>query len=189
MGDELKDKPQEGSDPEPKPQEGGKPDKPAEQKERTYTEAELNSKIDEVVKQKKAEWKKKADDEKSEAERLAGLNAEERAKEEAKKLKDELEKLKNKQALDDMAKEARSMLRDEGINLGDALLYKIIDVNAEDTKQLVGDFTQLFNEAVEARVAERLKRTPPPADKTPGQGKSRGAQAAIDFVTEMNGGK
>lgn len=185
MGDENKDK--QLDNPDPKPQEGEKPEKPAEEK--TYTEAELNSKIDEIVKQKKAEWKKKAEDEKSEAERLAGLNAEERAKEEAKKLKEELDKLKSKQALDDMAKEARSMLRSEGINLSDKLLYKIIDVNAEDTKQLVGDFKQLFDEAVEARVAERLKRTPPPADKTPGQGKSRGAQAAIDYVSELTGGK
>ena len=135
------------------------PEKKEEKKEpeKKYTDDD----VDRIVSKKKREWKKEL----SEAEKLAEMTAEERANHENEKLKREIEELRKSQTLNEMGKTARSMLSENGINVGENLLSLLVQETAEDTKSNIEDFAVMFNEAVEKKVAERLK------GKTPKTGK------------------
>ena len=102
--------------------------------------------IDTAVSNAQAKWKALMDDNLSEAEKLAQMTKEEKAEYENKKLKKELEDLRNQNARTDMAKTARKMLADEEINIPDELLGNLIADDAEGTKK-----------AVQAAVKEALK--------------------------------
>ena len=117
--------------------------------------------IDTAVSNAQAKWKALMDDNLSEAEKLAQMTKEEKAEYETKKLKKELEDLRNQNARTDMAKTARKMLADEEINIPDELLGNLIADDAEGTKKAVEAFAKMYKDAVQAAVKEALKGKAP----------------------------
>lgn len=128
-------------------------------KELKYSDEDVNR----LLNQKFAEWQKKKENEISEAQKLAEMNAQERAEHERDQLKKQLEELNKKNTLSEMSATARKMLADSGINVQDELLKLLVTADADKTKNAVASFTELFNNAVKNAVASQLKS---PAPKT-----------------------
>ena len=131
-------------------------DKP-DSAEKTYTEAELNA----IVEQRLADERQKADEEKSEAEKLANMNAQERAEYERDQLQEKLNQLENEKAIAQMTSTARKILSDAGINAPDEIVSVLVSKEADKTKSTINGFITLFNKTVENAVKDALKGAPP----------------------------
>lgn len=130
---------------------------PAKKQEAKYTDED----VDKLFNKKFAEWEKKKQKEVDEAKKLAEMNAQQKAEYERDQLQKELDSLKKKDALAEMTKTARKMLKDEGVNIPDELLAVMVTTDAEKTKVAVDGFAKAYKEAVEEAVKERLKGAPP----------------------------
>lgn len=178
-----------GEDPEGK---GSKP----KQKGKTYTDAD----VDEIVKKRisreraqiekqiREQIKQEADDQRSEAEKLAGMNDLQRAQYALEKANAEKAALERRINLSEQMGVARAELKAAGIDLGDELLSMFVTEKADDTNAAISKIKELFPKAVDAAVQEALKRQPP---KTGSDGKSQsfGASFAAAYSNRMNGGK
>ena len=125
--------------------------------EKKYSDKEVNDLID----KKFAEWQKKKDKEIGEAQKLATMNATQKADYERDQLQKELDKLKRENSIAEMSKTARKILSESSINIPDELLSLMVTTDAAETKSAVDSFTKLFKDAVEAAVKERLKGETP----------------------------
>lgn len=132
--------------------------------EAKYTDDDVNKLID----KKFAEWQKKQQKAVDEAEKLATMNATQKAEYERDKLQKELDDYKKKAALAEMTKTARKMLSDNGINAPDDILTMLVSTEAETTKAAIDAYSKAFTAAVESAVEERLKGKTP----TVGAGKA-----------------
>lgn len=150
-------------DPEPNPDPGNHTPEPApepKQGEKKYTDEDVNN----IINRKFAEWEKKqqkALEKKSEAEKLESMNAQQREAHERKELEKKIEELMKKDALSQMAKSARGMLQEKGINASDQLLSMLISEDADTTKASVDSFISLFQAEVGKAVKEALKGETP----------------------------
>lgn len=171
---------------------GGKP-KP---KGKTYTDAD----VDEIVKKRisreraqiekqiREQIKQEADDKRSEAEKLAGMNDLQRAQYALEKANAEKAALERRINLSEQMGVARSELKAAGIDLGDELLSMFVTEKADDTNAAISKIKELFPKAVDAAVQEALKRQPPKAGSE-GKPQSFGASFAAAYSNRMNGGK
>lgn len=125
--------------------------------EKKYTDSD----VDKLIDKKFAEWQKKKDKEVDEAAKLAKMNAQQKAEYERDELQKKLDEYKRKDALAEMSKTARKMLSDEGINVSDELLSRLVTTEAEETKAAVDSFTKLFKAAVEDAVKDKARGTTP----------------------------
>lgn len=132
--------------------------------EKKYTDADFDKKLN----QKFAEWQKKKEQEIAEAEKLAKMNAEEKANHNAQKEKERADKaeariaeLERKDALAEMSKTARKMLADEGINISDELLSVLVTPEAEATQTSIKNFVKLFKAEVEKGIKAQATGTTP----------------------------
>jgi hypothetical protein len=142
-------------EPQGEPGADPKPDDKADGKK--YTDDDVNR----IVKQKKLEWQKQQEKAVDEAKKLAEMNATQKAEYERDKVQKELDEYKRKDALAEMSKTARKMLSDEGINIPDDLLSRLVTTDAEETKTAIDGFTKLFKSAVEDAVKEKARGTTP----------------------------
>lgn len=160
-----------GTDPEGTDTTGGKDPagadptgtEPKNEPEKKYTDEDVNRIID----RKFAEWEKKQSKAKSEAEKLAGMNAEQKEKYENEQLKKQVEELLRKDALGKMATVARGMLGEKNISVSDDLIEMLISDDAEKTKSSVDSFINAFQAAVEKAVKDALKGNPPKKTSEP----------------------
>lgn len=136
---------------------------PKNEPEKKYTDEDVNKIID----RKFAEWEKKQSKAKSEAEKLAGMNAEQKEKYENEQLKKQVEELLRKDALGKMAAVARGMLGEKNISVSDDLIEMLISDDAEKTKSSVDSFINAFQSAVEKAVKDALKGNPPKKTSEP----------------------
>lgn len=136
---------------------------PKNELEKKYTDEDVNRIID----RKFAEWEKKQSKAKSEAEKLAGMNAEQKEKYENEQLKKQVEELLRKDALGKMATVARGMLGEKNISVSDDLIEMLISDDAEKTKSSVDSFINAFQSAVEKAVKDALKGNPPKKTSEP----------------------
>lgn len=125
--------------------------------EKTFTQDEVNK----IVQDRLAKEKAKNEKAQEEAKKLAKMNAEQKNQYMVEQLQKELQEYKNKEAKNDMIKEANSMLKEADINLPDEVVAMLIGDNAEDTKVCVDSFSKAFKTAVERAVNEKLKGKTP----------------------------
>lgn len=138
--------------------------------------------VDEIVRRKVAEERKKAKREADEAAKLAAMNAEEKAnyerdkafaeRDDALRARDELQK---QITIGEMAKTARKMFADEGFTASDEILAALVSDDAEKTKAAVDGCIALLKDMVEAGVKDRLK------GETPRVGASRGGNSVSEI--------
>lgn len=178
-----------------KPEEGTQQQEP-ETKPKTYTDKDVDgivqkrlarerSKIEAEV---RAEAAKQAEDKRTEAEKLAGMNDLQRAQYELKKANDEKAELERRINLSEQMGVARSELSGAGISLDDELLSMFVSEEAEKTNAAITKIKELWPKAVNAAVQEALKREVPPAGAQQPQ-KSYGATFAAEYSKRMSGGK
>lgn len=126
--------------------------------------------VDKLINRKFAEWQKQQEKDKAkdaEAARLAKMTAEEKANERIRLLEEKLAAADREKAVTAMAKQARAMLQDKGLNVGDELLANLIADDAEGTKAAVENFITLFNAAKDQAVKDALKGATPKAGGAP----------------------
>ncbi len=187
----------DGGDPGQQQGDGGDGGTGAKPTGKTYTDDEVNA----IVQQKLAREGKKlekrireqlaqqADDKRSEAEKLAGMNDLQRAQYELKKAQDEKAELERQINLSEQMGVARSELKSAGIDLGDELLSMFVSETADDTNAAISKIKDLFPKAVDAAVQEALKRQPPKDGAGSKPSQSFASKFASDYSNRMNGGK
>ena len=149
---ELEERQQAEETPEEKLKEPKK-----EESEKKYSDEEVNA----ILSKKFAKWTAQKEKELDEAQKLAEMDAQQKAEYERDKLEKELAELKRENTLNAMGKTARTMLSERGVHLPDALVSILVTEEAESTKTNVDNFVQLFKEAVDAAVNEKLKSGTP----------------------------
>lgn len=130
-----------------------------EEPEKKYTDAD----VDKIINRKFAEFQKKFEKERAEAEKLAQMNAEQKANFEKEKVEQELADLKRQVALNDMTKEARKILLESGVSVPDSLLSVLVSEDAESTKTRIEDFSNIYKQVIADGVKEALKGNEPKA--------------------------
>ena len=150
---------------------GNKQQTESHKSEPKYTDEDVNKLID----KKFAEWQKKQDKAVKEAEKLAEMNATQRAEYQRDQLQKQLDDYKRKDSLFEMSKTARKMLSDEGISVPDELLSMIVTTDAEETKAAIDSFAKVFNDAVESAVKAKLK----------GETPRRGTNGSVSMTKEQ----
>lgn len=117
--------------------------------------------VDSIVKSKHSRWQKDLDAEKKEAERLAKMNADEKAAHKQEQLEKRIAEYEQKEAFAGMAKEASSMLKAEGISVPDNILECLVSSDAEGTKANVTEFVSYMQEQEKQWEVKRNTRQTP----------------------------
>lgn len=149
---------------------------PDDKDTKKYTDAE----VDEIINRKFAKWQKEQEKKISEAEKLAGMNAQEKAEHERDTLQKELDELKRANNIAEMEKTARTMLHDDGVNVPDEVVSSLIADDADNTKAKVEAFSKAFKEAVQTAVKDALK------GKAPATGKGGSTLTKADILKIAN---
>ena len=139
----------------------------AKEPDKKYTDAD----VDKMIDKKFAEWNKKRESEekqKAEAAKLASMNEEQKQEAKIKELTNRLNDLEREKTLSEMTKTARALLAEEGVNISDDLLTKLVTDDADSTKAAIDDFLKMYRADVEKAVKERLKGTTPKTGTTSG---------------------
>ena len=157
--------------------EGGGNNPPEENKpeSKTYTDEELqkliqsesDKRVTQAMKTAEQKWQKeydkKLEDEKSEAEKLAKMSAEERAKAEFEKEKKKFDDERAKFNRDRLELETAKELGKQGLDVEFSSF--LMGENAESTNENIKLFNEKFDSAVENAATERLKgKTPKTTD-------------------------
>lgn len=140
-----------------------------ETEEKLLTQEEVNRLIaqnkskakEEARKELEKEMREQLEAEVEEAKRLAKLNDDERREEEFKKLQQELEEFKRKDAYNGLAREASKMLSEHSIQSTEGILRFVVKDTAEETQDAVNEFVKLVNAKVEEGVKEALSGKTP----------------------------
>lgn len=154
---------------------GGKAE-PDNKDTKKYSDAD----VDEIINKKFAKWQKEQEKKISEAEKLAGMNAQEKAEHERDTLQKELDELKRANSIAEMEKTARTMLHDDGVNVPDEVVSSLIAEDADNTKAKVEAFSKAFKEAVQTAVKDALK------GKAPATGKGGSTLTKADILKITN---
>ena len=125
--------------------------------DKKYSDADL----DRIINQKFVKWQENQQKAVSEAEKLAKMDAQQKAEYERDQMKKQLDTLTKQNTLSEMGKTARRMLSEGGITIPDELVSMIIAEDAEGTKANVTQFSTLFKAAVQEGVKDALKGKAP----------------------------
>lgn len=146
-----------GEAPNQQPESGGKGERRAEQ----LTKEQVSGWIRDALTAYTEEQKRA----RSEAEKLSGMNAQQKAEYERDSYRTQLESLQKQVAVSQMQGTARTMLAEKNIHAPDAMLAAIVTEDAETTKANVEAFAEMYLVAVENGIKERLKSDTPKTGK------------------------
>ena len=151
--------PNKGTDPEGGEGNPGEGDEGSDgnRTEKKYTDDD----VDEIIKRKKAEWEKQKKKDDDEAKKFAKMNAQEKAEYKQQQLEKRIQELEDEKTLAGMRDEARKQLSERGINVSDKLLAFMVSKDAEETKEAVDSFAELFNTAVNEAVKGKARQSTP----------------------------
>ena len=136
---------------------GGSGDNGVAGDEKRYSESELEA----IVQQRLNDEQKKAAQAKTEAERLARMNAQEKAEYERDQLQQKVDEMEKERAIAQMTTTARKMLVDSNINVSDDMVSMLVSDDADKTKAAVDGFISLFNQSVQNAVKDALRGNSP----------------------------
>ena len=118
---------------------------------KTFTQEQVN----EMIKERLAREKAKAEQQQEEAKKLAKMNAEDKAKYEHDKLVEELNQLKAEKNKRELQDTARGLLQEKNI---DTDLLEFLDyTDAETCKASIDKLSTAWNKAIEKAVNDRIK--------------------------------
>lgn len=151
--------------------------------DKSFTQDDVNKIVQERLAKEKAKLEKdyesKVTAAKTEAEKLAKMNADQKAEYEKQKREDELKSREGEITRRELRATALETLAEKGLpkQLADLLPY----TDAEGTKKSIEAVEKTFREAVEVAVNERLKGNTPPKNPA-GQGGTVNADIAKIFA-------
>ena len=127
---------------------------PKNEPEKKYTDEDVDRIINQKFAQKFSEWEKKQSKAKDEAEKLAGMNAEQKEKYENEQLKKQVQDLLRKDALGKMATVARGMLGEKSKESNNASC----DTCCGEYCYIQSPKTFLFSQAIDRSYADADKK-------------------------------
>lgn len=127
-----------------------------------YTDEDVNA----IVDKKFAKWQKDLEAKKQEAEKLAKMNAEQKALHEKEQLEKRIAEYEKKENIREMEKEARKMLSEQKIPITDDIVSYFVSEDAESTKKGVEALTAYVNNLQEQwEIARNTGKTPKKPDE------------------------
>lgn len=134
-------------------------EKTKQEEVKTFTQEEIDEIVKSNVDRAVAKALHKADEQRKEAEKLAAMNAKEKAEYEMNKKRQDLEKRERDIQLRELTAEAKDMLIEKGLSsdLASILDYK----DAESVKESINIIEAAINKEAEKQVIERLKGKTP----------------------------
>lgn len=155
------------------------------QAERTYTEAEFISEVDRRVSQAQAKWSaeldKRLDLARSEGEKLAKMNANERAKAQFETDKQNFETERARYEAERLEFEAVKQLSEGKLPISFAKMC--VGKDAEETKTNIETFKTAWGEALQNAINERMKGTTPKTGGAANPGRHTGF---VDVINELH---
>jgi hypothetical protein len=152
--------------------------------DKSFSQDDVNRLISERLGKEKSKWEKdmqtKLDEAKTEAEKLAKMNAEQKAEHERQKREQALTDRENEITRRELRATALEQLSEKKLplSLAEVLVYN----DADSTNKSLDAVEKAFREAVETGVNERLKGNPPGG----GGGKGGSGSAAEGFAKQAN---
>ncbi|WP_211135143.1 DUF4355 domain-containing protein [Clostridium paraputrificum] len=147
------------------------------QNEKTFTQKDVDKLIQERVAREQAKWEKKVQDERTEAEKLAKMNADQKAEYEKQKREDELAKREKDITTRELRATAYETLAEKNLpkELVDILNYE----SAETCNKSIEAVEKAFQSAVEKAVNDKLRGGNPPKG---GQGSNNQSIFGFNFT-------
>lgn len=124
-------------------------------------QAEFDRRVQKAIETAKTKWQEINDAEKSEAEKLAKMNKEQKLEYEAQKEKKEKEKALAELNAYKLKEQAVSMASEKGLEVSLLNLIDFKTVTAEKLTENIDNLVAVFNKAVEKAVNEKLKEDTP----------------------------
>ncbi|MDC0801534.1 DUF4355 domain-containing protein [Clostridium paraputrificum] len=147
------------------------------QREKIFTQKDVDKLIQERVAREQAKWEKKVQDERTEAEKLAKMNADQKAEYEKQKREDELAKREKDITTRELRATAYETLAEKNLpkELVDILNYS----DAEQCNKSIEAVEKAFQSAVEKAVNDKLRGGNPPKG---GQGSNNQSTFGFNFM-------
>lgn len=124
-------------------------------------QAEFDRRVQKAIETAKGKWQEINDAEKTEAEKLAKMNKEQKLEYEAQKEKQEKENVLAELNAYKMKEEAIKIASEKGLEVSLLNLIDFKTVTAEKLNENIDNLSRVFNKAVEKMVNERLKEDTP----------------------------
>lgn len=147
------------------------------QSEKTFTQKDVDKLIQERVAREQAKWEKKVQDERTEAEKLAKMNADQKAEYEKQKREDELAKREKDITTRELRATAYETLAEK--NLPKELVDILNCESAETCNKSIEAVEKAFQSAVEKAVNDKLRGGNPPKG---GQGSNNQSTFGFNFM-------
>lgn len=124
-------------------------------------QSELDKTIAKALETAKSKWEKEAEVKKTEAEKLAKMDADEKLKYELEKAKEEAELNKRKLNAYELEKEATKLASEKGIPLSLTKVINFENASAESIVESLNNLETIYKQSVEEGIAGAMKeRTP-----------------------------
>lgn len=127
--------------------------------QKTFSQAEFDSAVSKMYEKLEAKFNKRAEQTKAEAEKLANMNAEEKAKYQIEQREKQIAEKEREWAIKENKYECSKILAEK--NLPIAFAEYIVAEDAETMQKNIQLFDTEFKKAVKAEVESRLKSTTP----------------------------
>ena len=135
-------------------------------------QAEFDRRVQKAIETAKTKWQEINDAEKTEAEKLAKMNKEQKLEYEAQKERKEKEEVLAKLNAYELKDQALDIAKEKGLDVALLSYFDFKTVKAEEINAKIDEISVAFNKAVEKAVNERLKEKTP-ITKTSGVGGSQ----------------
>ena len=124
-------------------------------------QAEFDRRVQQAIQTAQDNWKTINDAEKSEAERLAKMNKEQKLEYQAQKERTDKEKALAELNAYKLKEQATKIASDKGLDISLLTFFNFETVKAEEINSKIEEVSNAFNKAVERAVNERLKEDTP----------------------------
>lgn len=124
-------------------------------------QAEFDRRVQKAIETAKGKWQEINDAEKTEAEKLAKMNKEQKLEYQAQKEKADKEKALAELNAFKLEKQAIQIASEKGLDISLLTFFNFETVKAEELNTKIDEVSSAFNKAVEKAVNERLKEDTP----------------------------
>lgn len=124
-------------------------------------QAEFDRRVQKAIETAKGKWQEINDAEKSEADKLAKMNKEQRLEYQAQKERADKEKALAELNAFKLEKQAIQIASEKGLDISLLTFFNFETVKAEELNTKIEEVSNTFNKAVEKAVNERLKEDTP----------------------------
>lgn len=129
-------------------------------KEKEY-QSEFDKRVSKALETAKSKWQKELEVQKSEAEKLAQMNAEQKAKYELEKVRKEADEYKKQLESYELQKTAYKIAEEKEIPTSLLNLIDYKNVKAEDINEIITNIDIVFKKSIEETINNRFKEATP----------------------------